>query len=519
MKLVRSFPALLLLALFAILPGCKSDDTTQPTTGPSITSFTATPASITAGDSVVLKWTVDQSATSVAIDQGIGDVTHNSAYQVTVYPSDTTKYTLTAKNSSGTSTSSITVNVSNPSEAGAPPKPGALTASPAGTNPSTITLSWGASSGASSYIVERRLVGQPFVVISSAASSSTYSDIGLYPGFTYSYRVRSVSGSGARSGYSNVATAVASGPAPTIASITLAPTTVATLTPGQTQQFTAIAVDASGNNLPFAPGTFAWSSSNNLIVGVSQFGLATANQQRGSATITASLPNSDGSVVTSNGVTVTVANQSANTAVILYGSQKSDFNAYMGPLSASGVAYDEIDDFSSGNAAQFTLAQISSYAKVVVIQQGTELSADAESILTQYAAQQGKKLAIITTESNGVIYGTTLARVIGVDEDSYVTTSSVASPLVGQSGSAFAGLSFTLQDSPGVIGRYTLNSSNIAHAAIVGNDVSDPSNAQQFIAAFQTTLATGGTVLYSGIPISGVDAANQNTYIRDVMTF
>jgi hypothetical protein len=501
------------------LAGCRSDNTTQPATGPTISSFTATPTSITAGDSVVLKWTVDQSATSVTIDQGVGDVTHNTEYQTTVYPSDTTKYTLTAKNGSATSTATVTVNVSNPSEAGAPPKPMALTAHAAASSPSTIALSWTASAGATSYIVERRLAGQPFVVISSAVSSSTYSDAGLYPSFTYSYRVRSVSASGARSGYSNVTTAVAPGPAPTIASITLSPTTVATLSPGQTQLFTAVAVDASGNSYPFAPGTFMWSSSNGLIVGVSQFGLATANQQQGSATITASLPNSDGSLINSNGVTVTVAKQTASTAVILYGSQKSDFNAYMGPLSASGVAFDEIDDFSDGGTPQFTLAQLAGYSKVVVIQQGSSLSAGAESVLTQYLAQSGKKMAMITTQTNGDIYNTTLARAIGLDEDSYIYTSNVQSPLVGQSGTAFAGLSFTLQDVPGSIGIFTLSSSNIARAAIVGKDVSDPSSPQSFVAAFQTSLASGSNLVYSGIPISGVDAANQNAYIRDVMTF
>ncbi len=81
--------------------------------GPAITSFAANPAVITSGQSSVLTWNVDSSATSISISGGVGDVTNDSDDSVTVMPTVTTTYTLTATNASGTSTRTATVTVSN----------------------------------------------------------------------------------------------------------------------------------------------------------------------------------------------------------------------------------------------------------------------------------------------------------------------------------------------------------------------------------------------------------------------
>jgi hypothetical protein len=74
------------------------------------------------------------------------------------------------------------------------------------------------------------------------------------------------------------------GGAPTINSIEVTPAT-ASKQVGQTQQFTAVAKDASGN--PISGVTFTWSSSNTSVATVNNNGLATAVAV-GSATITAS---------------------------------------------------------------------------------------------------------------------------------------------------------------------------------------------------------------------------------------
>jgi arylsulfatase A-like enzyme len=74
---------------------------------PTIQSFTASPASVANyGDTVTLSWQVSDAAT-LAIDQGVGEVTGTST-QVVVNAATT--YTLTATNSDGTDTAGIRVS-------------------------------------------------------------------------------------------------------------------------------------------------------------------------------------------------------------------------------------------------------------------------------------------------------------------------------------------------------------------------------------------------------------------------
>lgn len=73
---------------------------------PAISSFTATPARIAIGQSTTLAWSVTNAVTITI--SGIGPVAGSS---VVVSPISTTTYTLTATNSSGTASTSITVVV------------------------------------------------------------------------------------------------------------------------------------------------------------------------------------------------------------------------------------------------------------------------------------------------------------------------------------------------------------------------------------------------------------------------
>lgn len=79
---------------------------------PTIVSFTATPATIGAGQSSTLNWVVI-GATSLSLSNGIGPVSGSS---IVVSPSQTTTYTLTAINTQGsfsaTSTAQTTVTIS-----------------------------------------------------------------------------------------------------------------------------------------------------------------------------------------------------------------------------------------------------------------------------------------------------------------------------------------------------------------------------------------------------------------------
>lgn len=82
-----------------------------PPNKPGINYFTAEPSTISSGQPSSLRWSVSD-ATTVEIDQGIGQVSPNG--RRAVYPTGTTTYTLTATNAAGTSTATATVTVSTP---------------------------------------------------------------------------------------------------------------------------------------------------------------------------------------------------------------------------------------------------------------------------------------------------------------------------------------------------------------------------------------------------------------------
>ncbi len=102
-------PVLLLVLL--LLAGCYPGEPitcTGPVQLPSILSFNAEPASISAGESSNLNWNV-LNATKVNIDQGIGNVALTSTRAVA--PVVTTVYTLTASSNAGTVTATTQVIV------------------------------------------------------------------------------------------------------------------------------------------------------------------------------------------------------------------------------------------------------------------------------------------------------------------------------------------------------------------------------------------------------------------------
>lgn len=110
--------------------------TTDPV--PTVNSFSVSPTKITQGGSATLSWDVS-GASTVSINQGVGTVSAKS--QGVVKPKVTTTYTLSATNSGGTTTRSITLSVvaSTPT-----PKPtSTVTATPvptASTDPNTLSL-------------------------------------------------------------------------------------------------------------------------------------------------------------------------------------------------------------------------------------------------------------------------------------------------------------------------------------------------------------------------------------------
>ena len=104
-KLLSMF---ILAALMAVLSACGGDVVTGQK--PDITSFTATPPTIDAGQASTLTWTVaGDTPITLTINEGVGTVTEQTSKEVS--PAATTTYTLTAKNSAGEDTETVTVTV------------------------------------------------------------------------------------------------------------------------------------------------------------------------------------------------------------------------------------------------------------------------------------------------------------------------------------------------------------------------------------------------------------------------
>src|SRR6267142_1358711 len=107
-----SFLLIALLLMGFGLAGCAGYTSAAKPGGPpppSVTSFTANPASINGGTNSTLSWATS-GATSISISPG-GFTSTLASGSTSVAPAATTTYTLTAANSAGSVTSTVTVSV------------------------------------------------------------------------------------------------------------------------------------------------------------------------------------------------------------------------------------------------------------------------------------------------------------------------------------------------------------------------------------------------------------------------
>lgn len=119
--------------------GAAPDETKTPAPLPVINSFSITPLEMLEGDTAELSWNVS-GATSISIDQGIGDIAASG--KKTVMPSQSTTYKLTATNAAGSisKTARIIVNPRGmPVINSFAVSPGEISAG------ETVTLSWNVS--------------------------------------------------------------------------------------------------------------------------------------------------------------------------------------------------------------------------------------------------------------------------------------------------------------------------------------------------------------------------------------
>ena len=183
---------------------------------PSVNSFSATPATVKAGQSSTLAWSVSGTpAPSISIDNGVGAVTGTS---VAVSPAQTTTYTLTATNSAGivTAQASVTVNI--------PPSVPTGVAATA-VSASEIDLSWTASTAGNGGAVTGYKIFRNGTQIDTATTAS-YNDPGLTANTAYSYTVAAYDGAGNTSAPSAAATATTAAIAPSIGSFSAVSATI-----------------------------------------------------------------------------------------------------------------------------------------------------------------------------------------------------------------------------------------------------------------------------------------------------
>jgi hypothetical protein len=135
---------------------------------PSITSFLATPSTISNGGSSTLSWQVSGTPTPTFTVSGLGSVSGTS---VIVTPEINTTYTLTARNSAGQATATASITVTSPNTL---PQISSFTASPTTIySGQSSTLTWSASGNpAPSFTVKGTSVTSPYVV--SPATTTSY---------------------------------------------------------------------------------------------------------------------------------------------------------------------------------------------------------------------------------------------------------------------------------------------------------------------------------------------------------
>ena len=268
-----------LLPLLLACSGGKAGPAPTPAPAPPVISaFTASPATITAGQVSTLSWSVS-GASALSIDHGIGAV---SGASVTVSPGLTTTYTLTASNGAGSVTATATVTV-NPG----PPVIGAFTASPATITAGQLsTLSWSVS-GASALSIDHGI----------GAVSGT--SVTVSPGLTTTYTLTASNGAGTLTATATVT--VNPGP-PVIGAFTASP---ATITAGQLSTLSWSVSGASALSIDHGIGAVSGTSvtvSPNLTTTYT----LTASNGAGTVTATATVTVNSAGPITTIEVTDTV---------------------------------------------------------------------------------------------------------------------------------------------------------------------------------------------------------------------
>ncbi|OHA85535.1 MAG: hypothetical protein A2591_03985 [Candidatus Yonathbacteria bacterium RIFOXYD1_FULL_52_36] len=276
-------------------PDIGSDEYVSGTTTPAPTAtLTASPLSVTTGNSTTLTWSSTNATSCTA--SGAWSGTKATSGTQTLSPTANTTYTLTCTGAGGTTTQSATVTVTAATDTTAPTTP---------TNPfagaistSQINLSWSVSTdnvSVTGYRLER-CTGATCTTFAQIAAPSIiiYSDTNLTAGTTYRYRVRATDAAGNLSTYSSIVSAT------TQSIVTPTPTLTLSASPLSVTTGNSTTLTWSGTNATTCTASGAW------------FGTTTTSGSQtivpaASTTYTLTCTGAGGSIAKSVSVSVTAA--------------------------------------------------------------------------------------------------------------------------------------------------------------------------------------------------------------------
>jgi hypothetical protein len=238
-RTVRAFRGLMMAACLALVAGCGNDAKTEVPDPPAASAPASTPvvatvpvnlAATPSNTLVALTWTASSGATSYNVKRSTTKggpytqlaVSSSASYNdATVTNNVTYYYVVTAVNAAGESANSAEVSATPVPAISVPSVPTGVAATAAD---GQVSVTWTASSGATSYHVKRAMTnGGPYTQV-AAPTAAAYTDTSVTDGTTYYYVVSAIDSAGESANSAQVSAS----PAATVANPP--PTTLGTWT-------------------------------------------------------------------------------------------------------------------------------------------------------------------------------------------------------------------------------------------------------------------------------------------------